>query len=338
MEQQPESHDAERQPSRTDISGAVSVVIPTFNRRECLRRVIASVLRDPGAVEVVVVVDGSRDGSIEFLEELSRSEPRVKPFFIEHQGLNAALQVGVERSTCDVVLILDDDLEAGPDLVSGHARHHKAATNLVVLGYSPVVRRRGSDDRALTASLYSEAYERRCRSFEERPEAVLLHLYGGHISIRRSACLRMGVYSKHFREHYHPDREFGIRCMKAGLIGRFDRSLLAHHHHSRTLSEFRADARSSGAATALLHRLHSDVLGVVDPAGSALGVPTPARWAIRLSRFGPFHRVASTSVAMIVRLLGRFYALALQHNAAKLLALMEHQRGLHEALSRDSSI
>jgi hypothetical protein len=244
----------------------------------------------------------------------------------------------VERASSDIVLILDDDLEAGPALVSGHARHHEAARNLVVLGYSAVVRRSGSDERALTASLYSEAYERSCRSFEERPEGILLHLYGGHMSMRRSACLRTGVHSEHFRERYHPDKEFGIRCMKDGLVGRFDRSLLARHHHARTLSEFRADARSSGAATAVLHRLHPDVLGVVDPRGSPIRAPTPARWVIRLSRFGPFHRVASTSVAITVRLLGRFHALSLQRNAAKLLALIEHQRGLHEALSSDCSI
>jgi GT2 family glycosyltransferase len=335
---QPDSQDTERRPDRTDTSCAVSVVIPTFNRRGCLRRVIASVLRDPAAVEVVVVVDGSRDGSTELLEELSRDDARVKPIFMEHRGLNAAVQAGVERASSEIVLILDDDLEAGPALVSGHARHHVAAPNLVVLGYSPVVRRNGTDDRALTASLYSEAYERSCRSFENRPEAILIHIYGGHMSMRRSACLRTGVYSDRFRERYHPDREFGIRCLKAGLVGRFDRSLLAHHHHARTLSEFRADARNSGAATAVLYRLHSDVLGVVDPRVPAICAPTPARWVIRVSGLRAFHGVASTSVAIIVRLLGRFHALSLQRNAAKLLALMEHQRGLHQALSRDRSI
>jgi glycosyltransferase involved in cell wall biosynthesis len=312
----------------------VSVVIPTFNRCDCLGRVIHSVLRDPAAVEVVVVVDGSCDGSMELLEQLSVSEPRVMPFFVEHRGLNAAIQAGVERATCEVVLILDDDLEARPDLVSGHARHHQAASNLLVLGYSPVVVRRcASDERAVTASLYSESYERICRSFESRPEDILFHIYGGHMSMRRSTCLRTGVYSEHFRERYHPDREFGIRCLKAGLIGRFDRSLVAHHHYVRSLSDFRADARNGGTATAAIHRLHSDVLGVVDPAISARGVPAPARWAVRLSRFQRFHEVAAASVAILVRLLERFHAVSLQRSAVKLLARMEHQRGLHQSLT-----
>ena len=100
---------------------------------------IDSVLRDPAAAEIVVVVDGSSDGSIELLEQLSRSQPRLRPFFMENRGLNAAVQAGVERATSEIVLILDDDLVASPGLASAHARHHRAAPNLVVLGYSPVL-------------------------------------------------------------------------------------------------------------------------------------------------------------------------------------------------------
>jgi glycosyltransferase involved in cell wall biosynthesis len=321
-------------PDHADGSALVSVVIPTLNRRESLRRVIDSVLVDPAAAEVIVVVDGSTDGSIELLEEVSGSESRVRPFFIEHQGLNAAVQAGVERASGEVVLILDDDLEAMPDLASGHARHHEAAPNFLVLGYSPVVVRRGAPgEMALTASLYSESYERSCRSFETRPKDILLHIYGGHMSMRRSTCLATGVLSEHFRERYHPDREFGIRCLKAGLVGRFDRSLVAHHHYVRSLDAFRADARSGGTATAAIHRLHPDVLGPVDAATSARGLPAPARWAVRLSRLRRFHDVAAASITNIVRLLGRFHARSLQRSLAKLLTRMEHQRGLYESLT-----
>jgi glycosyltransferase involved in cell wall biosynthesis len=318
----------------SDEPKVVSVVIPTFNRRDSLRRVIDSVLGDAAAAEVVVVVDGSTDGSIELLEHLSRSQPRVKPLFLEHRGLNAAVQAGVERARSEIVIILDDDLEATPGLVSAHARHHRAAPNLVVLGYSPVFNPAGTGERALTASLYSEAYERSCREFERRPQEILLHVYGGHMSMRRAACLRTGVYSKDFRERYHPDREFGIRCLKAGLVGRFDRLLLARHHYARSLSEFRRDARSQGNATAMIHSLHPDVLGTVDPGISAVGAPAAARWVIRLSRFRLFHYVASAGLEALVHVLGRLHALSLQRSAAKLLGRTEHQRGLYEALAR----
>jgi glycosyltransferase involved in cell wall biosynthesis len=290
------------------------------------------VLVDPAAAEVVVVVDGSSDGSVALLEHMSRSDPRVKPLFLEHRGLNAAVQAGVERSTSEIVLILDDDLEATPGLVSAHARCHRAETDIVLLGYSPIFNPDAAGERALTASLYGEAYERSCREFESRPQEILLHMYGGHMSIRRSACLRVGVYSQDFRERYHPDREFGIRCLKAGLVGRFDRSLLARHYYAKSLSDFRRDARSQGAATATIHRLHPEVLGTVDPGMSAVGAPAAVRWVIRLSRFRPVHHVAAGGLEALVPVLGRFHALSLQRGAAKLLGRMEHQRGLYEAL------
>jgi glycosyltransferase involved in cell wall biosynthesis len=312
----------------------VSVVIPTFNRRGSLRRAIKSVLDDPATAEIVVVVDGSSDGSMELLEQLSRTEPRVKPAFIQHRGLNAALQTGVERATSEIILILDDDLEASPGLVSGHAQHHVAASNLVVLGYSPVACSDSPVGDEVTASLYEEAYERSCRSFERRPEDILLHLYGGHMSIRRSECLRVGVHSERFHERYHPDREFGIRCMKAGLVGRFDRSLVARHHYARSLSHFRRDSRSQGSATALIHSLHPDILGPVDPNVSLTGVPAVARPVIRVSRSRSAQYVASASVGYVVRLLGKLNARSLQRDAAKLLGRMEYQRGLYDALRR----
>jgi len=314
----------------------VTVVIPTFNRRESLKRVIDSVLGDPATAEIVVVVDGSSDGSIELLERLSLSHPHVKPVVVEHRGLNAALQVGVERAASEIVLILDDDLEAAPGLVSGHRRHHLSASNLILLGYSPIVAPDASGGDAWTATLYEEAYERSCRSFERRPQDILLHLYGGHMSIRRADALRIGIYSERFCERYHPDREFGIRCLKAGLTAHFDRALVARHHYARSLSQFRNDSRSQGSATAVIHSLHPDVLGPTDPNVSLTGAPAVARPVIRLSRFRPAHFVVSAALEFVVRFLGKVNARSLQKDAAKLLGRMEHQRGFRDALRRQA--
>ncbi|MDQ4142512.1 MAG: glycosyltransferase, partial [Actinomycetota bacterium] len=100
----------------------VSVVVPTYNRRENLPRVLEPLLADPATTELVVVVDGSRDGSFELVEERAATEPRLKPVFIENQGVARAHQTGVERASGEVVLLLADDVIAAPGLVMGHAR------------------------------------------------------------------------------------------------------------------------------------------------------------------------------------------------------------------------
>jgi hypothetical protein len=59
----------------------------------------------------------------------------------------------------------------------------------------------------------------------------------------------------------HEDREFGLRCVRHGLTGVFDRSLRAEHQYRRTLRGFRADGQHSGAYRVRLHEAYPDVVG-----------------------------------------------------------------------------
>ena len=57
-----------------------------------------------------------------------------------------------------------------------------------------------------------------------------------------------------FDYRYHADREFGLRCQKAGIRGVFDRELLAHHRYRRTPEEYLRDCRRGGRGKKELHR------------------------------------------------------------------------------------
>ena len=82
-----------------DPSGSlVSVVIPTFNRRPSLAKILNPVLEDPRTGEVVVVIDGGTDGSLEFLSEWARVEPRIRVIFQENAGEGAARRMSCARS------------------------------------------------------------------------------------------------------------------------------------------------------------------------------------------------------------------------------------------------
>jgi glycosyltransferase involved in cell wall biosynthesis len=81
----------------------LSVLIPTYNDAPLLAETIAPLLRDPATGEVIVVVDGSRDGSYELLLEMSRRDGRVRPLWIENRGRAGARQCALERAQHDVV-------------------------------------------------------------------------------------------------------------------------------------------------------------------------------------------------------------------------------------------
>ena len=213
-------------------------MIPTFNRRERLAEILRPALDDPETGEVVVVVDGSRDGSFEMLQEWSRFEPRIRAIFQDNAGDAAARQRGIEEAKFDVVVVLDDDVVASAGLIGAHAKHHADGRRRLVLGYMPthVPEPRGPGQVATV--LYAEEYEEQCRKYEEDPDSILRSFWMGNMSLSRVGALEVGFGTKLFIRR-HSDMEFGIRCKRAGFEAVFDRSLLAQHSHSRNLKQFR---------------------------------------------------------------------------------------------------
>lgn len=91
----------------------LSVVIPCFNEERTIRTLIDQVLRSPVVAEVVVVDDGSTDGSRTELAGLDDSRVRVV-LHERNQGKGAALRTGFAQATADFVVVQDADLEYDP--------------------------------------------------------------------------------------------------------------------------------------------------------------------------------------------------------------------------------
>jgi dolichol-phosphate mannosyltransferase len=104
-------------PSETVTERAL-VIVPTYNERENIRRLIASVLRQDGRLEVLVVDDGSPDGTGEIVRELEAEDPRVHLLARSHKmGLGTAYIAGfrwaLERDY-QYVMEMDADFSHDP--------------------------------------------------------------------------------------------------------------------------------------------------------------------------------------------------------------------------------
>lgn len=94
----------------------LSVIIPVYNERGTIARVLELVAASPVEKEIIVIDDGSTDGTREFLE--SRTHNGLRPFHLCVQPVNAgkgsAIREGLKHVTGDLVIVQDADLELDP--------------------------------------------------------------------------------------------------------------------------------------------------------------------------------------------------------------------------------
>jgi glycosyltransferase involved in cell wall biosynthesis len=93
----------------------LSVVMPVFNERATISEIIARVLAVPIRTELIVIDDGSTDGTREILADLARERPFTLVLQPSNRGKGAALRRGFQEVTGDLVVIQDADLEYSPE-------------------------------------------------------------------------------------------------------------------------------------------------------------------------------------------------------------------------------
>jgi glycosyltransferase involved in cell wall biosynthesis len=113
----------------------VSVIIPTFNRAYCVGSAIDSALKQTHRnTEILVLDDGSTDGTRDLVKQSYSGDPRVRYFHHENRGVTATRNRGISLSRGDFVALLDSDdtwspwklelqlacLESQPELGSPH--------------------------------------------------------------------------------------------------------------------------------------------------------------------------------------------------------------------------
>ncbi len=270
----------------------LSAVIPTCRRPHLLPEALEPLFSDTAVEEIVVVDDGSGDTTAEVCEQLAATAPKLRLIQQPNQGPAEARRKGARAASGRIVLMLDDDVVAGPGLGSMHLEHHKRDPHgLVLVGYMPPdlpVRRKAAD---FPVHLYARDYEAVCRRYEADPDEVLLNLWGGHFSVRRDLLLAADSVPA---VAAHEDQILGWNLRALGCHGRFDPGLPSRHRYERTPARYFQDHERRGRALALLPDPPTDGVLVIPAVGPGAiralerrlaGAPT-AMSLLRAAMFG----------------------------------------------------
>ncbi|HKH91738.1 MAG TPA: glycosyltransferase family 2 protein, partial [Gemmatimonadaceae bacterium] len=234
----------------------VSVVIPTYRRRDALLRLLSGLARQrlPATdFEVIVVVDGSLDGSREAAEALS-TPYELRVLWQENLGRSAARNAGLDAARGELVVMLDDDMEPAPDLLVEHLRAHDADDPVAVMGAVPVVlSETTSAPAAYVGSKFNRHMERLART---GAPVTLRDFYGGNLSVRRDVLARVRGFDEGFTRYGNEDLELSLRLAAAGVRIVFAAAAVAFQSYDKDFSGLAADTVSKGRTAVLLARKH----------------------------------------------------------------------------------
>ncbi len=94
----------------------LSIIIPCYNEKDTILQVLERVEKVPIDKEIIIVDDGSKDGTREILSRLKKEKPYLKIIFHKkNKGKGGAIKTGIEHAEGDYVIIQDADLEYFPE-------------------------------------------------------------------------------------------------------------------------------------------------------------------------------------------------------------------------------
>jgi GT2 family glycosyltransferase len=244
---------------------AVSVVIPTHERRALLLRVLESLGTQTLATsrfEVVVVCDGCTDGTAEAARGWAAAcSVALRVLEQPTAGAAAARNRGARAAAAPLLLFLDDDMIAAPGLLQAHVDHHAKAPGTIVIGAVPVDP--SSPVSFLTAGLAAWAERRDARLSAPGASVPVEDVLTGQISVARVTFEALGGFDPRFTAggaYGGEDVDLGWRARRQGIPIVYEPRAVSYQVYDKTFAALRRDVRSAGAADVRMARLHPEIV------------------------------------------------------------------------------
>lgn len=265
-----------------------SVVIPTHNRLVVLSEVLQALelQQGPPPFEVVVVDDGSTDGTSDWLRSRTFRVP-VRVLTQENRGPAAARNTGVAVAQGQWVAFLGDDTVPSPGWLAAHRDAHRRRgddLHLAVIGYTGWHRRMRLNPFLRYINEYGLQFG---YALIRDPEDVPFNFfYTSNLSLHRDLLLAE-PFDLRFPYAAWEDIEVAYRMKKRGMRLVYEPSATVAHDHPTDLARFASRQEKAGYCAVVFHRLHPELgpfLGIGPDGPPPVPPEGPQKWRERLVR------------------------------------------------------
>ncbi len=236
----------------------ISVIIPTHNRRDSLRRTLAALAHQQyptDRFEVIVSIDDSTDGTVEMLAEGTFPYTLRTVRSDGARGAAAARNFGAAAAQGRLLVFVDDDIEASPSLLAAHDCAHERGAHATT-GYLRTTSAHARDFFQVTLRGWWEAMFSRMRRPGHRH--TFRDVLTGNCAVDAGLFRRVGGFDEDLL--CHEDYELGVRLLVAGAEIEFVEDAAAVHHECTTAHRCFVRKRHEGRADVQMVRKHPHLL------------------------------------------------------------------------------
>jgi glycosyltransferase involved in cell wall biosynthesis/peptidoglycan/xylan/chitin deacetylase (PgdA/CDA1 family) len=235
----------------------LSIIIPTYNRASRLRACLEALAKQTqpfGDFEVIVVVDGATDETMEMLAALT-TPCALTTIYQENQGQQVARNNGAAQANGRYCLFIDDDIMAAPQLVAEHLDLHRQQERVVGIGQITMDIGEADWYTRRFADGWHQHYEQLNQGLRQPawPDG-----YGGNLSVSRELFMAVGGFAPDIRRSH--DIEFAYRLEQQGATFVYLPQAIGRQAEHKRARELFSDAARSGAAWITLCQRHPAML------------------------------------------------------------------------------
>ena len=240
----------------------LSVIIPTRDRRDVLLETLRRLARQAdgaGPVEVIVVDDGSNDGTRAAVSSLA-TDSELELILLEQDsaGPAAARNRGLERARAPVCLFLGDDTWPREDLLAHHRAFHARRTARADALLGRVTWAPPLDSLPFMRWLEASGLQFGYADIPGNEQLGGRFFYTSNVSAKTALLQDVGGFDEGFRHAAGEDIELGLRLERAGMLLAYEPAAVAEHYHPTDLPSLLRRMWTVGRASALIVERHPD--------------------------------------------------------------------------------